>query len=332
MTTRRTIAAAFETYRTWPVLLVLMAGAFVVSGGIFIRPSNLLGILFIATPIAIAAMGQTLVIMTAGIDLSVASIWALSAAVAAGLAADGWSLSVSVLAALGIGLAAGLFNGVMVAILRVPPLIATLGTLSIDEGIARVYLHNSPILSVPTAYRALGSAYLGPIPLPTIILLTTTLLLIFVMHRMAIGKQIYAVGGNPVAARYAGLPVARTILFVYVMSGLLAGLAGLLHSAYVQEATGNLDMATLFATIGSVVVAGTSLAGGSGRIVNTVGGVLVIVVIENMMSILGVSPLLEQGVLGFVVLVAVYLNVGFRPEVIMSWMGRAPSSPPARPA
>ena len=320
---RRRAISVLSTYRIWPVLILLMGGAALASSGIFLRPSNLVAILFVAAPTAIAALGQTLVIMTAGIDLSVAAVWVLSAVVAAGLADDGWSLPVCVMAALAIGLAGGFLNGCLVALLRLPPLITTLGTLSVGEGVARVYTGNSPILSVTPGYKALGSASFGPVPLPTLILLTTVLALVFVMHRMAIGRQIYAVGGNPVAARYAGLRVVGTLIFVYTASGVLAALAGLIQSAYVQEALTNVDMDTLFATIGGVVVGGTALTGGGGRVINSVGGVLVIVVVENMMNILGVSPLLSEGVLGVIVLVAVYLNVGFNPNVLNGWIGRA---------
>jgi len=324
---RRRMLAVLSTYRIWPVLILLMAAAAAASGGIFLRPSNLVAILFIAAPTAIAALGQTLVIMTAGIDLSVAAIWVLAAVLAAGLANDGWALPISVLAALGVGALGGLLNGALVALLRVPPLITTLGTLSVGEGVARVYTGNSPILSVPPAYKALGASYFGPLPLPTLILVTVVLALVFVMHRMAIGRQVYAVGGNLVAARYAGVNVGGALFFVYIASGLLASLAGLLQSAYVQEALTNVDMSTLFATIGGVVVGGTALTGGSGRIVNSVGGVLVIVVVENMMNILGVSPLLSEGVLGAIVLVTVYLNLGFNPNALNAWISRLARPP-----
>jgi ribose transport system permease protein len=325
------LTVALSTYRIWPVLILLLAGAALASGGIFLRPSNLVAILFVAAPTTIAALGQTLVIMTAGIDLSVAAVWVLSAVIAAGLADNGWSLSVSVLSSLCVGLAAGLVNGCLIAVLRVPPLITTLGTLSIGEGIARVYTGNSPILSVPPDYKALGDSYFGPVPLPTLILFTVVLLLVFIMHRMAIGKQIYAVGGNPVAARYAGLPVTATLIFVYAASGVLAALAGLIQSAYVQEALTKVDMDTLFATIGGVVVGGTALTGGSGRVINSVGGVLVIVVVENTMNILGVSPLLSEGVLGAIVLVAVYLNVGFNPQLVLTWLEAGAKPIPTKP-
>ena len=319
---RQKIASGLAIYRIWVVLIFLMIGAAVVSSGIFLRPSNLLSLLFIAAPTAIAAMGQTLVIMTGGIDLSVAAIWVLSAVVSAGLARAGMSLPMCVLAAIAVGFIGGLLNGCLVAVFRVPPLIATLGTLSVGEGVARVYTGNSPILSVPEAYQALGSSSFGSVPLPAIILAAFVLLLIFIMQRMKMGRQIYAVGGNPIAANFAGLPVRQTLIFVYAASGILAAVAGLLQSAYVQEALPNIDMNTLFATIGGVVIGGAALSGGSGLVLNSVGGVLVIVVVENMMNIVGVSPFLSQGVLGAIVLLAVYLNVGFDPKVLYRWLWR----------
>ncbi len=335
-TTARTVSfdrqrwlAILATYRIWPVLLLLVGLAAAASGGVILRPSNLLAILFIAAPTAIAASGQTLVILTGGIDLSVASIWILGSVVAAGMAASGWDLSLSVAAALGIGLVGGALNGALVALLRLPPLITTLGSLSIGEGIARIYTGNSPILSVPAAYKALGGASFLGMPIPTLILTTVVMILVFVMHRMAVGKQVYAVGGNVVAARYAGLGVTGTLVFVYTASGVLAALAGLVQSAYVQEALTNVDMDTLFLTIGGVVVGGTSLTGGSGRVVNSVGGVLVIVIVENMMNILGISPLAAEGVLGLIVLLAVYLNVGFDLARLSNWFAVQRASPRA---
>ena len=322
----RELLAALATYRIWPVLLLLIGLAAVASGGVMLRPSNLLAILFIASPTAIAALGQTLVILTGGIDLSVASIWILGSVVAASLAAAGWDLPACVAAALAIGLAGGLANGLLVAVLRLPPLITTLGTLSVGEGIARVYTGNSPILTVPTAYKALGSASFAGVPIPTLILVSLMLALVFAMHRMAIGRQVYAVGGNAVAARYAGLSVTATLVFVYAASSVLAALAGLVQSAYIQEALTNVDMNTLFATIGGVVVGGTSLTGGQGRIINSVGGVLVVVIVENMMNILGVSPFAAEGVLGGIVLLAVYLNVGFDPKQLANWLVRPATS------
>jgi len=318
-------------YRIWAVLAALLAAAAIASNGVVLRPSNLIAILFIAVPTALAALGETLVIITAGIDLSVAAIWVLSGVTGAGLAAAGIPLPLAVAAALAVGGIGGLVNGLLIAVLKVPPLITTLGTLSIGEGIARVVTGNVPILSVPNAYSALGSAYAGPLPLPVLILAAAALALTFVLARMVVGRRIYATGGNATAAHYAGLRVGATLVFVYVASGVCAALAGVVHSAYLEEAMPNVDMNALFAVIGGVVVGGTSLMGGSGNVINSIGGVLVIVVVENMMNILGVSPLLAEGVLGFIVLVAVYLNVGFNPAIFSVWLGRPASRTTAAP-
>lgn len=323
------LSRLFASYRIWPVLLVLVIAAAIASNGIFLRPSNLVSLLFVAAPTTLAALGQTPVIITAGIDLSAASIWILSAAVGASLAAQGIALPLAVIAALGVGVGGGLINGLLIAVLEIPPLITTLGTLSVGEGVARVYTKNVPILSVPQPYSALGGAYFGPVPLPILILLAVTLAMMFLMGRMAMGRRIYAVGGNERAARYAGVSVTGVLIFVYTVSGLLSGLAGLVQSAYVQEAVPNVDLNTLFAIIAAVVVGGTSLMGGQGNIVNTVGGALVIVVVENVMNILGISPLLAQGVLGIIVLLAVYLNVGLDVNLLRLWAFRRPSLPPA---
>jgi ribose transport system permease protein len=309
-------------YRIWPVLLLLVICAAIASHGIFLRPSNLISILFITAPTALASIGETLVILTAGIDLSVAAVWTLSAVVAGSLVSSGVNLPVAIAAALCVGLSVGIINGVLIGLLRIPPLITTLGTLSAGEGVSRVYTGNMPVLSMPSSYGALGSADFGPFPLPVLILLTATLALTFVMIRMTVGKCIYAVGGNSVAAHYAGIPVARSLIFAYSVSGLLAALAGILQSAYVLEALPNVDMQTLFAVIAGVVVGGTALTGGRGNIINSVGGVLVIVTVENTMDILGISPFFTDGVLGIIVLFAVYLNLGFEADAFADLLKR----------
>lgn len=167
------------------------------------------------------------------------------------------------------------------------------------------------VLSMPDAYQALGSAYFGPIPLPVLIWITVLLIMQFVMRRTTLGKSIYAVGGNEQTARYSGLRVERTLFAVYAIAGLLAALAGVLQSAYLNIAVPNGDLNTLFDVIAGAVVGGTSLFGGEGRLLDTMAGVLVIVVIQNLLNILGISPLVKQAVLGAVIVIAVYLNVGF---------------------
>jgi ribose transport system permease protein len=309
-------------FRIWLVLFALMILGAIVSQGVSARPSNVMAVLINSAPTAVAALGQTLVILTAGIDLSAAGVWVFSAVVGASLASGGVGLGFAMSASLAIGLGFGLMSGLLIAVLGVPPLVTTLGALSMSEGLARVYTGNVPILTLPASFIALGGWYFGPIPISILILVTALLTLIFVTDRTIIGASIRAVGFNPLAAKYAGLHVTATLIFVYAVAGVLAALAGTLQAAYLQEALPNIDMNTLFAIIGGVVVGGTALTGGHGHVINSIGGVLVIMIVQNLMNILGLSPLLEEGVLGAIVIFAVYLNIGFDWQVLRTWAER----------
>jgi ribose transport system permease protein len=306
------LVGLWKNYRIWFVLVLLMVIATLISGGIFIRGSNLINILFTATPIAIAAIGQTFVILTGGIDLSVAAVWVVASVTGASLAVSGQSVAVCIIVAVAIGVIMGLVNGLIIAYLRIPAMIATLGMLSVGEGLARIYRGNQPILSMPTAYNSLGSAYFGPVPFPILVLLVILLAAIFFSSRTVVGKEIYAVGGNMAAAEYSGLRVRFALCVCYALSGALAAIAGILQSTYINLAVPNVNSSTQFSVIAAVVVGGTKMIGGEGTVINTIAGVLVILTIENVMNILGISPLAEEGVLGLVTLIAVYLNVGLR--------------------
>jgi len=302
---------AWKEYRIWVVLALLMAVATGVSKGVFIRSSNLINILLLAAPIGIAAIGETFVVFTAGIDLSVVGTWIMGAVVGGSLSVSGSNVAVAVLAALGAGLVIGMLNGSLVAYLNIPPLITTLGMLSIVEGIARVYRGNQPILFMPRAYDALATDYLGPIPVQILILVAVVLAALLLASRSTIGKEMYAIGGNLIAARCSGVRVTGVLIATYAICGVLAALGGVLHSMYMNLAVPNADPTTLFVIIAGVVVGGTKLVGGEGNVINTIAGVLVVLVIQNVMNIVGISPLAEQGVLGLVTLIAVFLNIGW---------------------
>lgn len=298
-----------RTYRVWLILVLLGLVATAASKGVFARGSNLVDILFLAAPVGIAALGETMVIITAGIDLSTAAVWALASMVGGTLAVHGANVGVAVVAALAVGLAAGLVNGVLVGYLRIPPLITTLGMLGIAEGTAETFSNNQSILSLPTAYTQLGGSSLGPIPLMVLIWVVIAIGMAFLMGRTTVGKSVYALGGSPSAARYSGLRVKGTLVTIYAIAGVLSALAGVLSSAYINIATPTSDTTTLFDVIAAAVVGGANLFGGEGNVINSLAGVLVIVVIQNLLNILGVSPLLQQGVLGAVIFVAVLVNV-----------------------
>ncbi|HLZ24808.1 MAG TPA: ABC transporter permease [Ktedonobacterales bacterium] len=306
------IGGAVRQYRIWLILLLLMLIATIASSGNFIHLSNLINDLFIAAPLGIAAIGETLVILTGGIDLSVASVWILASVVAGTAANQGVSPLLALLFALLIGALAGAINGLVVIFLKVSPLIVTLGMLVMAEGAARIYTNNNPILSLPSDFQALGTTSVGPVPVQVIVWVAMVALMGGIIARSVLGKTIYAVGGNPTASRYFGLPVAASLVTVYCLSGVFAALAGTLQSAYLNIALPNADLTTLFDVIAGVVIGGASLFGGEGKLVNTMGGVLVVVVIENTLRIVGVSQLIFQAVVGLIIVGAVYLNVGLR--------------------
>lgn len=298
-------------YSIWIILVALFILATAISSGTFIRPSNLINVLFMGAPIGVCAIGEVFVILTAGIDLSVASTWILAGVVGASLSKAGFSPIIALFVALLTSLAVGAVNGWIIAYLDVSPLIATLGTLTAIEGITRILTGNMPVMSIPSGYRFVGSWNIGPISIQTVLWIVLVIAAVWLMKKTILGRTIFAIGGNPVAAKYSGLSVGKGLFAVYCMSGLLAGLAGILNSAYLNIATPNVDMNTLFDVIAGCVVGGVSLFGGKGNIINTVAGVLVIVAIENLLSILGVSPLIFQGVIGIVIVLAVLLNISF---------------------
>lgn len=306
------LGSVVKQYRIWLILLFLILIATFASSGNFIHLSNLINDLFIAAPLGIAAIGETLVILTGGIDLSVASVWILASVVAGTAANQGTSPLVALLIALLIGALAGAINGLVVIFLKVSSLIVTLGMFVVVEGVARIYTSNNPILSLPAPFQALGTTSFGLLPGQVLVWIVLVILMSIVIWRTILGKTIYAVGGNPTAARYFGLPVNACLFTVYCLAGIFAALAGTLQSAYLNIAVPNADLTTLFDVIAGVVIGGASLFGGEGKLVNTMAGVLVVVIIENVLRILDVSPLIFQAVVGLIIVGAVFLNVGLR--------------------
>ncbi|WP_284305962.1 ABC transporter permease [Mobilicoccus caccae] len=274
----------------------------------FLTVPNLLNVGVQAAVVAVLAFGMTFVIITAGIDLSVGSVAALSAICAGWVVATaGLPGPVALLAAPLAGLVAGLVSGVAVAYGKLPAFIATLAMLSIARGLALVVSGGRPI-DMPDAVAALGGDLFG-VPVPILVLLVAWAVTAFVLNRTVFGRSLYAIGGNEEAARLAGLPVKRTLTAVYALSGLFAGiagtvLAGRLASAQPQAAAGyELD------AIAAVVIGGASLAGGYGKATGTLIGALILAVIRNGLNLLNVTAFWQQVVIGLVIAAAVGVDV-----------------------
>jgi ribose transport system permease protein len=265
---------------------------------VFLKRSNLLAIVDRIVVIALIAIGMTMVIITAGIDLSVGSLIALSAVIGTllmkkmgGLQAPGWIVLIGFLAGiLSCGIV-GALGGLVVARFKVAPFITTLGIMMMARGLAFMITGGFSIYQVPRALPWLGQGYSLGIPNTVVLLVVLYVAAHIFMAHTRMGRYIYAVGGNKEAARLSGVPVKFVIVFVYVISSLAAGLGG--YELYV---------------IAAVVVGGTSLSGGSGRILGTLIGAFIISVIQNGMNLLGIESYTQQVVLGAVILGAVLLD------------------------
>ncbi|WP_405780673.1 substrate-binding domain-containing protein [Streptomyces sp. NBC_00859] len=288
--------------------LVVLVVAMSLLSGDFLTTQNLLNVGVQAAVTAILAFGVTFVIVSAGIDLSVGSVAALSATVLAWTAtSEGIPVWIAVILAVATGIACGLVNGVLISYGKLPPFIATLAMLSIGRGLSLVISQGSPI-AFPGSVSSLGDTLGGWLPVPVIVMIVMGLITALILARTYIGRSMYAIGGNEEAARLSGLRVKRQKLAIYALSGLFAAAAGIvlasrLSSAQPQAADGyELD------AIAAVVIGGASLAGGVGKASGTLIGALILAVLRNGLNLLSVSAFWQQVVIGVVIALAVLLD------------------------
>lgn len=283
----------------------------------FLLPDNLRNVANQIAVIAIVAVGMTLVIITAGIDLSVGSLIALSAVVCAwlvkALGGAGAGPGAMLLAGLGAVLLcalAGLFSGTMVVRFRLPPFIATLAMMQVASGVAYIIAQGRPIYDAPDAFTTLGRGVDPALGLPYAVWLMVALYAIahLLMSRTALGRHIYAVGGNLEAARLAGVRTGLVLVFVYALCGALAGLGGVVMASQLKSGAPTYGLMYELYVIAAVVVGGTSLAGGEGRVLGTLIGAFIIAVIQNGMNLTNVESYTQKVVLGLVILGAVLLD------------------------
>lgn len=322
------IIAANDVTANWGVLQNLpslgaaVTGARVVSPSGYFRPTflkvdNLLNIANQIVIIAIIAIGMTLVIIAGGIDLSVGSLVALSAVVlarlirdvAAGESAGLAGLSFCIAATIALGGLVGAFNGAFITLLRIPPFIVTLATMSIASGLAFMVTKGETINAVPQSIKWLmRGASLGGIPNGVVLMLLLYSVGHIVLSRTTFGRYLYAVGGNRKAAWLCGVPVRRVELASYAISGALAGLAGVLMLSQYRSGAPTYGLTYELQTIAAVVVGGTSLSGGQGRMFGTLLGALLIAVVQNGMNLMGISSDPQKVVLGLVILAAAVID------------------------
>ncbi|MGK5555730.1 ABC transporter permease/substrate-binding protein [Actinomadura kijaniata] len=302
--------------------LAVLVVALAVLSGDFLTVTNLLNVGVQAAVTAILAFGVTFVIVTAGIDLSVGAVAALSAVVLAWTATDGgvpWPVALAL--AVLVGVAAGLVNGALITFGKLPPFIATLAMLGVARGLALVISDGSPI-ALPKAVTRLGDTVGDYLPVPVLVMVAMGLLTALILARTYSGRAMYAIGGNEEAARLSGIRVDRQKLVTYALSGAFAAVAGIvlasrLASAQPQAASGyELD------AIAAVVIGGASLSGGKGRAFGTLVGALVLAVLRNGLNLLSVSAFWQQVVIGVVIALAVLLDTVRRGGGLRALKGR----------
>jgi ribose transport system permease protein len=281
----------------------------------FFTLRNIFNVLQGMSTVGIMAIGMTMVLIAGGLDLSVGSVLAIGAMVTARLMTfHGLHPWLAVLAGLAAGLAMGLLNGVLITRAKLIPFIATLGTLSIGRGIAfllasggaSTVASNIPMRDAGVAY--LGAGYIGPVPVPVVIMLVLVAIAAVFLSNTVLGRQIYAVGSNPRAARLSGISVDRVQLFTYVVAGGLSALAGVITTGLLATASTNLGQGMELDVIAAAVIGGTSLRGGEGSVVGTLIGAAIMAVVRNAFVLLGLPLYLQVMIIGVVILLAVGLD------------------------
>ncbi len=290
-------------------LLLVMAA---VSKGNSIAPRNLILVVKQASINGILAVGMTFVIIAGGIDLSVGSILAVAGVVAAMFAHPGeYHLAVPILLALGVGLVLGIINGTIVAVGKIPPFIVTLGMMTMARGLALILSGGSPIYNLSKDFEALAGGFFPPgqaayrIPILAVYFLVTVLFGAFLLTKTVFGRHVYAVGGNEMSARVSGLSVGGVKVAVYAISGLLAGLAGLLLASRIVSGNPNSGSGYELDAIAAVTIGGVSMSGGSGRWYGAVVGTLFIAVMGNGLDLLGMQSHLQLIIKGAIIILAV---------------------------
>lgn len=294
------------------VLIVALIGLVGLRAPVFLSISSLSNLLTDSTLLVMLALTQMFVIITRGIDLSVASNLALSGMVAALLGAHfpGLPLALIVLAALGTGLLLGLLNGWMIGYLQLPPIVVTLGTMSVYRGMVFVLSGGAWVSShqMPPSFIAFPLAQLLGISHLVWIAASVVLLTWYIARYTRFGRDLYAIGNEPVSARYIGIPAARRLLWAYGLSGLMAGLCGYLWVARYAVAYTEIAYGFEFTVIAACVIGGISIAGGAGTVAGAVLGALFLAVINNALPIVKVSPFWQSALTGIVILTAVLIN------------------------
>lgn len=276
----------------------------------FLQANNLMNLMRQLIINGFIALGMTFVILTGGIDLSVGSTLAVTSAIFAGLLQNGMNTILAILIALGLGLILGLINGFLITKGKLAPFIVTLATMTIFRGLTLVYTDGRPIAGPKDNFdfQFLGKGQFFGVPFQVILFALAFLILWTILNKTALGRKIYAVGGNEKASFISGINIDKVKISVYVISSLMAVLSGLVLTSRLNSAQPTAGVAYEMDAIAAVVLGGTSMAGGSGSLTGTLIGILILGVLNNGLNLLGVSSFYQQIVKGIVILIAVLID------------------------
>ncbi|MDR0635920.1 MAG: ABC transporter permease [Treponema sp.] len=289
--------------------LFLLGAVFTILSPYFFSVNNLLTVATQTAVIAIIAIGQTYVLITGGIDLSIGSNIALSAMVAGLVMRANLPVPLAVLSGLLTGLASGAVSGTLVAFGNIPPFIATLGTMTVARGLSFTLTQAIPISGLPKTFTTLwGTGSTLGIPNPVIIMVLLVIVFAFILAKTKLGRHVYATGSNFEAARLSGVNTGKILIAVYVFSGILAAFAGLIMAARIISAQPSAGDGYELDAVASSVIGGTSTMGGEGTVAGTFIGAFVIGVLRNGLNLIGVSPFIQKIVIGIVIVGSVFLD------------------------
>lgn len=301
------------------VLVVLLIISSVISSS-FLSFVNIMNVIRQVTVIAILACGMTFVILTGGIDLSVGAVLGLSGAVSAAVlnnittstGNETLGMIAAVLIALAIGIFSGLINGAFITLGDLPPFIVTLATMTLANGLLLVFTNGAPITIKNPVYRFFGRGVLFKIPIPIFILIVIYIIAFIVLQYRGFGRNTYALGGNKEATRLSGINIKKVEILVYVISGFLAGVGGIILTARLGSAQPTAGSGYELDAIAAVILGGTSLSGGTGFVLPTVLGAIILGILDNILVLMNVNPFISNVVKGIVILLAVLVDRKFK--------------------
>lgn len=289
-------------------LVVIFAVSSLLSKS-FLTAGNIMTILRQASILLMLSLGLTAVVLTGNIDLSVNSCAALTGCICAKLLVGHMPVAAAILISMMVGVASGLFNGFLVGVLRLPSFIATYGTNMVLSGLATIVMNGGVIYDLPKGFTQLGVGYLGPIPIPIIIVAVTAVLLVILLQKTTLGRKIYMYGHNLTASKFSGTNNLRILMISFVLCGLTGAFGGILMCARLNAADAGMADTYGLQIVASVVVGGTSLLGGEGSIFGTIIGAIVLTSITNIMNLLMIDSAWQNFVVGVVILLMVWIDV-----------------------